>query len=768
MFTKLKKRIEEENQTELNIGIPTSLPSPTPTHSRRASESGVNTPVRSTCSEASDSDREQKTKKKEYEHSSPSGSGAAGSDHARHGARAGTPKKSEQGAEYGEIYHKLQLIKHEKEDLERRLRESEHRVELLTSQRENREELESFQSQEMAKVKHLLLCSQQELRAADEKLRQRSEECRLAQERVCELERASQKVQGDQGRTKELLKEKATLEAEVDRLKQEALQNSGRISQLECTLGNLTDEHDGLKHTHDLYKSKTTSLLAEKDSSICTLEDRVQTLEKRLDGAGLTGDEQVQSLVQERKVLEKKLDESRQHLSEVKSSWSEKINNLETQIFNLNQKMAEDAQESRRMEREVEELALKLKTSEQHGWVLEEQLQQKTAELAALHRSKEEELRRQRSQQDAQLDELRLQVAALRSDLSQAHKERDREAQEAQAKIAELQRKDAEHQKSLEYIQKLEETSSASANKVAQLEKELSVVTESEASLKLTIKRVKDEIKAMAEEVDELRLRNASLSGENERLKQEAGESRSQGDEERRDFERELEGLRAALREATSKLQSLESQASASAESSASQEELRAKVAQLEDQLLERNKAMKLQQQRISDMKKTIQRELKCQQNTGGEGIQSNDTVPEQGNAASAGDAAATRGSANATSGRPGNHCLEGSKLEEDINFKYLKHVVFKFMTSKEYEAQHLIRAVSVLLRFTADEEQLIREHLDWKSSWFGSRPQPHHQPPPPHLPQPHHASHRHQPQQHQHRSSVALGAHSKAGTRPS
>ncbi|KAG0430000.1 hypothetical protein HPB47_023084, partial [Ixodes persulcatus] len=400
MFTKLKKRIEEENQTELNIGIPTSLPSPTPTHSRR---------------------------------------GAAGSDHARHGARAGTPKKSEQGAEYGEIYHKLQLIKHEKEDLERRLRESEHRVELLTSQRENREELESFQSQEMAKVKHLLLCSQQELRAADEKLRQRSEECRLAQERVCELERASQKVQGDQGRTKELLKEKATLEAEVDRLKQEALQNSGRISQLECTLGNLTDEHDGLKHTHDLYKSKTTSLLAEKDSSICTLEDRVETLEKRLDGAGLTGDEQVQSLVEERKVLEKKLDESRQHLSEVKSSWSEKINNLETQIFNLNQKMAEDAQESRRMEREVEELALKLKTSEQHGWVLEEQLQQKTAELAALHRSKEEELRRQRSQQDAQLDELRLQVAALRSDLSQAHKERDREAQEAQARINALE-----------------------------------------------------------------------------------------------------------------------------------------------------------------------------------------------------------------------------------------------------------------------------------------------------------------------------------------
>ncbi|CAN7937089.1 unnamed protein product [Ixodes hexagonus] len=768
MFTKLKKRIEEENQTELNIGIPTSLPSPTPTHSRRASESGGTTPVRSTCSEASDSDREQKTKVSQESYTVVKW--VSGSDHPRQGTRGGTPKKSEPVAEYGEIYHKLQLIKQASFYLERRLRESEHRVELLASQRENREELESFQSQEMAKVKHLLLCSQQELRAADEKLRQRSEECRLAQERVCELERASQKAQGDQGRTRELLREKTSLEAEVDRLKQEALQNSGRISQLECTLGNLTDEHDGLKHTHDLYKSKTTSLLDEKDSSISDLEDKVRTLEKRLDGAGLTGDEQVQSLIEERKALEKKLDESRQHLSEVKSSWSEKINNLESQIFNLNQKMAEDAQECSRLERQLEETALKLKTTEQNCWTLEEQLQQKTSELAALQQSKEEELRRQRSQQDAQLDELRLQVAALRSDLSQAHRDRDKEAQEAQARIAELQRKDAEHQKSLEYIQKLEETSSASANKVAQLERELSLVTHSETSLRQAIKQNQAEMKAMSEELDVLKLRNASLSGDNERLKQEAGESRSQGDEERRDFEQELEKLRAALREATSKLQSLESQASASAESSASQEELRAKVAQLEDQLQERNKAMKLQQQRISDMKKTIQRELKCQQNAGSEGIQSNDSAVDQGSAASAGDAATTRGLANATSSRPGNHCVEGSKLEDDINFKYLKHVVFKFMTSKEYEAQHLIRAVSVLLRFTADEEQLIREHLDWKSSWFGSRPQvhPHHQQPPPHLPHPHHASHRHQSQQHQHRSSVALGTHSKAGTRPS
>ncbi|CAF0950945.1 unnamed protein product [Adineta ricciae] len=53
-------------------------------------------------------------------------------------------------------------------------------------------------------------------------------------------------------------------------------------------------------------------------------------------------------------------------------------------------------------------------------------------------------------------------------------------------------------------------------------------------------------------------------------------------------------------------------------------------------------------------------------------------------------------------------------------NFKYLKHVVLKFMTSTEDEAIHLIRAVSTLLNFSADEERLLRETLDYKMSWFG------------------------------------------------
>uniref|UniRef100_A0A4W5QWP7 Golgin subfamily A member 1 n=1 Tax=Hucho hucho TaxID=62062 RepID=A0A4W5QWP7_9TELE len=60
-----------------------------------------------------------------------------------------------------------------------------------------------------------------------------------------------------------------------------------------------------------------------------------------------------------------------------------------------------------------------------------------------------------------------------------------------------------------------------------------------------------------------------------------------------------------------------------------------------------------------------------------------------------------------------------------EINFEYLKHVVLKFMSSREAEAYQLIRAVSVLLNFTGEEEDMLKETLEYKMSWFGSKPSP-------------------------------------------
>ena len=38
-------------------------------------------------------------------------------------------------------------------------------------------------------------------------------------------------------------------------------------------------------------------------------------------------------------------------------------------------------------------------------------------------------------------------------------------------------------------------------------------------------------------------------------------------------------------------------------------------------------------------------------------------------------------------------------------------------------KAVHLIKALSVLLNFTNDEEKILRETLEYRMSWFGSRP---------------------------------------------
>ena len=40
------------------------------------------------------------------------------------------------------------------------------------------------------------------------------------------------------------------------------------------------------------------------------------------------------------------------------------------------------------------------------------------------------------------------------------------------------------------------------------------------------------------------------------------------------------------------------------------------------------------------------------------------------------------------------------------------------------FQAVHLIKALAMLLHFTPDEQRLIKDTLDWKMSWFGTRPQ--------------------------------------------
>lgn len=59
----------------------------------------------------------------------------------------------------------------------------------------------------------------------------------------------------------------------------------------------------------------------------------------------------------------------------------------------------------------------------------------------------------------------------------------------------------------------------------------------------------------------------------------------------------------------------------------------------------------------------------------------------------------------------------------DEVKFSYLKHVILKFLTSHEMEAKHLIRAVSTLLYLSDSEEKLLTDTLEYRRSWFGTKP---------------------------------------------
>ena len=46
---------------------------------------------------------------------------------------------------------------------------------------------------------------------------------------------------------------------------------------------------------------------------------------------------------------------------------------------------------------------------------------------------------------------------------------------------------------------------------------------------------------------------------------------------------------------------------------------------------------------------------------------------------------------------------------------RYLKHVVLRFICSREDEALQLVRAISVLLELSPQEEKHIKEYLGYK-----------------------------------------------------
>lgn len=185
-------------------------------------------------------------------------------------------------------------------------------------------------------------------------------------------------------------------------------------------------------------------------------------------------------------------------------------------------------------------------------------------------------------------------------------------------------------------------------------------------------------------------MRNAEISQQMEMIKQKMRRQESE------------------MNDLINKIGNLEDENSKLKESRIIEQKLNSSITDLEDQVAEKNKTIKVLQLRLADLKKTLQQELRTPANSNFQ----NDFIESN-------SAAVLQPSQISTKHFPS----VVKRDEDDVNFKYLKHVVIKFLTSREYEAQHLIKAISTLLKFTPEEEKLIQDTLEWKKSWFGSKP---------------------------------------------
>ena len=147
-------------------------------------------------------------------------------------------------------------------------------------------------------------------------------------------------------------------------------------------------------------------------------------------------------------------------------------------------------------------------------------------------------------------------------------------------------------------------------------------------------------------------------------------------------------------------------------------DQLNETIVKLEQTLMEKNKTIKLQQQRLTDMKKTFHQN---QSNAKSMAFLDDEKYCSSGDERSPRHElrdSALNSSTNRDSVSYNNTALTLSDSSE--TFQYLRNVVFKYMVSSDYEvALHLVRAISVLLKFTKDEEQLIKETIAWKMSWI-------------------------------------------------
>ncbi|XP_044161610.1 golgin subfamily A member 1 isoform X1 [Bufo gargarizans] len=653
----------------------------------------------------------------------------------------------------------------------------------LFQKREDLDELEVFQQQEMAKIKHMLLKKEELLSKAEKDLELKCREAETSQaelqDRQClsdklkkdleQLQEENSKLaeqrteltsaqEGAEKKITELEQRQQELQDFIQRLSLDLQKAQAGASSSEKRLNDVQNEYETLKLQHEQLKSKMAIEAGEKDALIIRLQEKVNLLEKTLEGT-FSGEKGLQELLMEKAGLETRLDETRQQLLETRSLHLDRVSQMESQTAKVNSRLQDMQdflqQKDTEMNQFKDESSLKLRDVQQTLQTVreelharEKELKQKEEQIASCQselKSESDKLTHQlhsvRQQCAEKVDRLEAQVSALESareiDRTSAQHnisllEQEKESLQERNKDLEaaLKKLEADQEKMKEELSSRETVSVEIAKALEETRRQKEDLQQQVADLTAVIDRNTQEISLKKEQLvrkeeeaallkgdyDAIVLKMQQLQSELETYKTKAAQSEESAEKHVRDVGVQLQEQKEALQASESQVSSLQQEVSTLHErlhGTHTQEtngevtvgdiaQLQKENREMEQQIAEKNKTIKQLQQRMAELKKTLQKELRLK--------------PEAEEKLNPADPLA-----------PSFTVTNNADLNDsrEINFEYLKHVVLKFMSAREAEAFHLIKAVSVLLNFSVEEENLLKETLEYKMSWFGSKPAP-------------------------------------------
>ncbi|XP_038560247.1 golgin subfamily A member 1 isoform X1 [Micropterus salmoides] len=691
-----------------------------------------------------------------------------------------------------EWMEKMATVEKDKAALSAQLEEMMQQSLVLFQKRDDLDELEGFQQQELAKVKHMLLKKEEQLSQREQELQQKEaevqsakrglsetrgklkaleqqyeESCRLNSEFEIEREELLLLREEADKKISELEGQSQELQAVIQQVSEDFQKSQSMVSSLERSIQELQTENDALK----LQQQKAAVTEEDKERLLGELQKKVTSLERRLQG-NLSQDEHLQELLQEKSSLEQSLEETRAELLAVRTNHADTVSSLEAQVSRMSCNITElqtllrhkdDSSRAYRqrtdtqianLEQQVLESSDRLKSSEQQITEKQQYMDKLQGEWSAEKAFLDQQvcLLQQQSQEKAsRLEEsitsLQTERQMLQERVADLDKQRDETNATLRQQTEELEQCRAELNSrqtvSTEIAKALEET----RRQKEELQTQVAGMTTSLQTSQQELSTVSEKLALREEDIktlqNEVQCRQASLV----QLQEEVEKQRAQLEQMELDKDSQLITLREELLSQTQQLDSCQARISyleVEVETLTEQlhspevceedqngsvtvddlDHLQKVNRELEQQLSDKNRTIKQLQQRLAELKRTLQKELKLKSEPDTEG---REKLPES--RAEKQDRVCPDPPTASTPSPPTSNTTvtNTSDLNDsrEINFEYLKHVVLKFMSSREAEAYQLIRAVSVLLNFTREEEDMLKQTLEYKMSWFGSKPSP-------------------------------------------